>query len=71
MLKFRIYIWKDGGFWRTPRYVVAPDAKAVRRRLERDEGRDVARKSCITAFASCPPANTRTFVGPRGIRVPA
>jgi hypothetical protein len=59
MTKFRIRIWKDGSFWRTASYAVAPDTATVRRRLEREHGRDTAKNSAVTAFASCPPANRR------------
>lgn len=51
MKRFRIYIWRDGGFWNQPQYTTARNSAVVRTRLARELGLDAARKSCVTAYA--------------------
>jgi hypothetical protein len=54
MFKFRIIVWRDGGFWTEPQYAVGPDAAAIRRRMVREQGAEVAAKSAVTCIAPHP-----------------
>lgn len=51
MMRFRVRIWRDGGFWNPAVYAVGRDSKHVRAKLEREHGREVARNSAVTAYA--------------------
>lgn len=49
---FRVFVWRDGGFWKEPSYVQARSSAHARAMLYRDAGAEVAQKSCVTAIAN-------------------
>lgn len=63
--RFRIYLWRDGGFWRSPQYSNGDTSATVRARLAREWGEEVARKSSVTAICDVTPGLNPNFSGVR------